>query len=123
MGGEEEKQEGKRQGEMRRAGTWGVREMFSLFVTVELGAEKKKNIMGSYKKHRGRRRESRRREGDSAERRTAPGPPRGVPGSDWLQGVTRGTALGGPLCVRAWGTSARLRPGESGLGAVPDLSF
>lgn len=97
--------------------------MFSLFVTLELGAEGKKSIMGSYKKHRGRRRESRRGEGDSAERRTAPGPRRGVPASDWLRGATRRTALRGPLCVRWWGTSARLRPGGSGLGVVPDLPF
>ena len=42
--------------EQSGAGTWGVRETISLFVTLELGAEGKKNpTVGSYKKQRGRR--------------------------------------------------------------------
>lgn len=56
--GARENQAGKPQGKAKRgAGTWGVIDTFSLFVTIELGAEgkKKKPIVGSYKKQRGRR--------------------------------------------------------------------
>lgn len=80
---------------------WGVREKFSLFVTLELGAEvkkkkkKKKLTVGSYKKQRGRGREQRERAGARGERSASPLAWRRCAGSGFLSLVSQGTTLRG----------------------------